>query len=147
MEIRFAQKKDLESIVSLCKAHAEYEKADFVKANKVGLLSKYLFDNSNELKCLVVDKESKLVGYATYFKQFSTWDACYYVYLDCLFLKEEVRGQGIGKRIMQNIKEFAKLEACSIIQWQTPTFNTKAINFYQKIGAESKSKERFIWEV
>lgn len=147
MEIRFAQKRDLEAIVSLCKAHAEYERADFVEANKVDLLSKYLFDNSDELKCLVVDKESKLVGYATYFKQFSTWDACYYIYLDCLFLQEEVRGQGIGKQIMERIKEFAKSEACSIIQWQTPIFNTKAIDFYQKIGAQSKSKERFIWKV
>lgn len=44
---------------------------------------------------------------------------------------------------MEKIKEYAKAENCTIIQWQTPSFNKKAIDFYRKIGGISKSKERF----
>jgi len=147
MEIRLAQKKDLKAVIELCKAHARYEKANFVEQNKIEFLSKYFIENTNDLKCLVVDVNNEILGYATYFKQFSTWDASYYVYLDCLFLKDKVRGSGIGNQIMEHIKKYAKSENCRIIQWQTPNFNSKAINFYQKLGAKYKSKERFTWEI
>ncbi|MEO1715245.1 MAG: GNAT family N-acetyltransferase, partial [Bacteroidota bacterium] len=77
---------------------------------------------------------------------FSTWDAEYYVYLDCLYLEPQTRGQGIGTQIMEEVKAFARAEDCSVIQWQTPDFNEKAIRFYQKIGGVSKAKERFFLE-
>jgi GNAT superfamily N-acetyltransferase len=92
---------------------------------------------------LVVEKENTLIGYATFMKQFSTWDADFYIYLDCLYLKETSRGKGLGKIIMEMIKEYSKVENCTHIQWQTPNFNKKAIQFYLKIGATAKTKERF----
>jgi len=57
---------------------------------------------------LVVEQESLIVGYATFMKQFSTWDTDFYIYLDCLFLKENTRGNGLGGLIMEKIKEYAK---------------------------------------
>ncbi|MEE9361106.1 MAG: GNAT family N-acetyltransferase [Cellulophaga sp.] len=143
MEIRFVQKKDLSQIIELCKEHADYEKADYERKNKSEVLSNFIFGKNPSLKCLVVEHENIIVGYATFMKQFSTWDAEYYIYLDCLFMKETTRGKGLGRLIMERIKEYAKTESCSVIQWQTPDFNKKAIDFYRKIGAISKSKERF----
>ncbi len=145
MKVRAVQKKDVRAIVELIKRHAQYEKGIFKAENKEALLTKHFFKKLSPVKCLVVEVEAQVVGYATFSKQFSTWDADYYVYLDCLFLKEEVRGGGVGKQIMEHIKAYAKSEYCSIVQWQTPIFNEKGINFYKKIGAEAKTKERFRW--
>lgn len=147
MEIRFAEKKDLKAIIALCKAHAAYEKATFSGENKLELLENHLFSDESDLKCLVVEDCNEIVGYATFFKQFSTWEASYYLYLDCLFLNEQQRGKGVGKKLMELIKDYAISQACSIIQWQTPNFNEKAIQFYNSIGVKSKSKERFTWKV
>ena len=147
MEVRFVKKKDVKQIVKLCELHANYEKSIFDSTNKEDLLLKHLFDCSDNLKCLVVENDNQIVGYTTFMKQFSTWDANYYIYLDCLFFKEEVRGKGMGTKLMEKIKEYAKSENCEIIQWQTPDFNDKAIAFYLKLGAESKTKERFYWSV
>ncbi len=147
MKIRFAVEKDLKQIIELCRLHAAFEQVNFEDNDKEGLLSKYLFKEDSCIQCLVVEEEKELVGYATFFKQFSTWNANYYVYLDCLFLKEDTRGKGIGFRIMEEIKAYAKAQDCKMIQWQTPNFNTNAINFYKKIGAEAKNKERFFWDV
>ena len=36
---------------------------------------------------------------------------------------------------------------CSHIQWQTPEFNKRAIKFYDRIGAQSKSKMRYFLDV
>ena len=44
---------------------------------------------------------------------------------------------------MEKVIEYSKTQDCDLIQWQTPDFNEKAIEFYNRIGGKSKSKERF----
>lgn len=146
MVIRFAEKKDFEAIKKLIKAHAKFEKASALSDNNIEKLSNYIF-STDVLKCLVVELNEEIVGYATFMKQFSTWDANYYIYLDCLYLNEKTRGKGIGTKIMDKIKTYAKSINCSEIQWQTPDFNKEAIDFYKKLGADSKTKKRFIWKI
>ena len=97
--------------------------------------------------CLLVESHQHIVGYATFIKQFSTWDAAFYLYLDCLYFESEARGLGLGKQVMQYLMTFAKAQNCSRIEWQTPDFNQPAIRFYQKLGAVPKTKERFTWLV
>jgi len=89
--IRFAQKKDLREIIHLCGLHANFEQADYNPKQKKGQLNNYLFLDPPSLYCLVVEKDKELIGYATYMKQFSTWDANFYVYMDCLFLTENFK--------------------------------------------------------
>lgn len=108
MEIRFAENRDLPKNIDLCCQHAEYENAAYDKKNKKELLFNAIFGELPVLKCFVVDKESKIVGYVTYMRQFSTWDADFYIYIDCLFLTEETRGKGLGTALMDKIKEYAK---------------------------------------
>lgn len=147
IELRFAQEEDLPQIIDLCKAHAAYENASYDQQNKSERLSSYLLGPDPGLKCLVVAQQNILVGYATFMRQFSTWDADWYIYLDCLYLKENARGRGLGKLIMEKISAYALTQNCKMIQWQTPAFNKKAIQFYENIGAVSKAKERFFWVV
>lgn len=96
MKIRFAQRKDVSQIIELCKEHADYEKVDYEGENKSVLLSNFLFKKNPSLKCLIVKHENIIIGYATFIKQFSTFDTDFYIYLDCLFLKNKNRGKGIG---------------------------------------------------
>ena len=143
VEIRFAQKDDIKSIVDLCKLHAEFEKSSYDPEGKDVKLSDALFRSEPHVYCLVALVNEKIVGYASYMKQFSTWDANQYIYMDCLFLRSEARGMGIGEKLVDRIKTEGLSFACNAIQWQTPNFNTRAMKFYSRIGAISKSKERF----
>ena len=146
MIIRIAEKRDFEVIKKLVKAHATFEKASALSNDNLDRLSNYIF-STDVVKCLVVELNNEIVGYATFMKQFSTWDANYYIYLDCLYLSEKTRGKGLGTQIMNKIKTYAKSINCSEIQWQTPDFNKEAIDFYKKLGADSKTKERFNWKI
>jgi|TARA_R100000789_G_C3012925_1_gene151780 GNAT superfamily N-acetyltransferase len=146
MTIRIAEKIDFEAIKKLVKAHAKFEKVSALSDNNLDKLSNYIF-STDVVKCLVVELNNEIIGYATFMKQFSTWDANYYLYLDCLYLSEKTRGKGIGAQIMNKIKVYAKSINCSEIQWQTPDFNKEAIDFYKKLGADSKTKERFNWKI
>ncbi len=145
MLIRRAEERDIDQLLVLCALHAAYEKSEYDSSGKRGKLFRQLFEIS-DLQCLVVENKKELIGYATFIKQFSTWDADHYIYLDCLYLKEELRGQGIGTKLMELVKAYAEKEGCFQVQWQTPDFNRNAIKFYKKMGALSKSKERFFWE-
>lgn len=141
--IRRAQANDIEQIIELCRAHAAYEQAEYKVANKAETLSESLFANPPDLYCLVVEMKATIVGYATFMRQFSTWDAGYYLYLDCLYLVEPVRGLGLGKKLMTEVQKEANRLSCIRIEWQTPSFNAQAIQFYKRLGAVSKNKERF----
>ncbi|MFL1895206.1 N-acetyltransferase family protein [Aquimarina sp. 2-A2] len=142
-QIRFIKKVDLKNLVELCKQHADFEKTEYNSTNKEELLSKNLFSDEPSLFCLVVEHKDEIIGYATYMKQFSTWDSEFYIYMDCLFLNEKSRGFGLGEDLIERIKIEGKKLKCNHIQWQTPDFNKRAIKFYNRIGASSKTKARY----
>lgn len=144
--LRFIEEKELNVLTDLIKEHRAFEKAEVDLSPSKTNLAQHLFSEQPALFCLVAEKDHQIVGYASYMKQFSTWDAEFYLYLDCLYLREEARGQGLGQIMMQRLKVEAQNLNCKWLQWQTPVFNANAINFYKKLGARSLSKERFFLE-
>lgn len=145
--VRFAEPQDIHIIVELCSLHAEYERADYSSVGKVEALKSFLFSDLPTAYCLLAELNGEVIGYATYAPQFSTWDANFYIYMDCLFLREVARGNGIGELLIDRIKKEARKLNCALIQWQTPDFNERAIKFYRRIGATQKAKERFFLTV
>ena len=145
--IRKAVINDLDDIIQLCGEHAEYEKAEYNPINKKEKLGKHLFKENPSAYCLVVEVGNKLMGFATFSFEFSTWNAAFYLHMDCLFLRPSLRGLSIGAELVKTIKDFAIKYDCSLIQWQTPVFNERAINFYNKLGVNSKDKLRFYLDV
>jgi len=141
--IRRAIDKDRAPLLLMMKEHAMYEgqRLEFSMHQKLTQLENL------PVTIFVVTINDNLVGYMSVIKQFSTWDMDWYLYLDCLYLKEETRGQGMGFKLMQKLKNFAKENEIHTIQWQTPKDNFSAIEFYQKLGAINKEKERFFWPV
>ncbi|SHG67930.1 GNAT family N-acetyltransferase [Flagellimonas flava] len=143
INIRPAKPEDIEGIIPLCAAHAAYEKCPYQSSGKKEGLITAIFQHPKKMHCLVVECDKILIGYATYMEQFSTWDASPYLYLDCIFLKEYARGLGIGEKLLKRIQDEGQRMGCLEMQWQTPVFNTRAVQFYERLGAKRKSKLRF----
>ncbi|UUF15439.1 MULTISPECIES: GNAT family N-acetyltransferase [Flavobacterium] len=141
--IRNCEVADLPKLVILCQKHAEFEKADFSPEGKQEKLKEAIFSKNPKLFCLVVAVKETIVGYVSYTFDYSTWDAATFMYMDCLFLEEEARSFGIGEVLIEKLKEIGTKNNCINIQWQTPEFNTRAIKFYNRIGAKGKNKVRF----
>jgi ribosomal protein S18 acetylase RimI-like enzyme len=142
--IRFAEAKDQESILVLMKNHAHFEGHEFVVSKQHQQLNSL---ETLPITIFVVESNNKLYGYMSVIKQFSTWDMDWYLYLDCLYLNEETRGQGVGHQLMKKLKLFAQKNSINTIQWQTPHDNFPAITFYKKLNAVNKNKQRFFWSV
>ncbi len=146
MIVRSLENKDIKMFVDMCESHAIYEKASFSKIDKEEKFDK-LLENTSNWQVFVVEVGRQLIGYCSLVKQFSTWEAGYYMYLDCLFVKEEYRGRKVGALLMDRAKDYVIENDCSELQWQTPECNKGAIRFYDRLGAISKTKERFSWGV
>ena len=55
-------------------------------------------------------------------------------YIDCFAVDERCRRQGVGSRLMEHIREFAKENACTSVQLGVSGFNKSAHEFYHAIG-------------
>ncbi len=145
--IRAATVKDIEEIIQLCAEHAEYEKAEYSSTGKAEKLLPLLFGDAPRAFCLIAEADNNIVGYVTFMDEFSTWDADYYVHMDCLFIRASYRGFGLGERLVREVARYARQMGRQVIQWQTPHFNERALSFYHRIGATSKAKFRmFLYE-
>lgn len=141
--IRAVSPGDIETLIELCAEHAAYEDALYDPRDKRERLSFAFFSASPRLYGWVVERHGKLVGYATATQEFSTWDAAVFLHMDCLYLREEIRGSGLGRLLLVEIARQALKLGCVNVQWQTPRDNTRALSFYQRLGAEGKQKVRF----
>lgn len=147
VSIRYARKEDIHEIINLCKLHAEHECSEYDANGKAELLTSAMFCEDQQLFCIVAVADHRLVGYATYLIQYATWSASHYLYMDCLYLIENIRGYGVGEKMMNIIRNEAIRLGYNEVQWQTPETNENAIKFYERIGAYRKRKERFFWEM
>lgn len=144
-KIRKAEPGDIKEIIKLCAEHAGFEQAVYAAGGKAEKLSAFLFTDTPRIFCLLAENETgEILGYATFTPEFSTWDAAFYVHLDCLFLRPPARNFGIGERFIREIARFAQEQNCRQIQWQTPSFNKRGLKFYERLGAISKEKIRFV---
>lgn len=142
--IRWARPSDLEQIVELCAEHAIFERAAYSREGKAELLARHLFAPQPRAWCLVADAPSGgLAGYATFTREFSTWDAAEFVHVDCLYLRAGARNRQLGWLFGKRIASETLALGIDAMQFQTPPFNESAIRIYAAMGAHRKDKVRF----
>ncbi len=147
MHIRKIKPDDIPLLIRLCELHARYEKAEFTGEGKEEPLTQAIFSADPKIFGWVVAQDKVLYGYLSASSEFSTWDADFFIHMDCLYLKPEIRGKGFGFQLMTVLKEFAREKDCPLIQWQTPVDNEQGIVFYNNLGASWKAKRRYYLSV
>ncbi|KXJ55016.1 MAG: GCN5 family acetyltransferase [Thalassospira sp. Nap_22] len=141
--IRPVQPGDLDALINLIADHAAYERATVDRENLRSALPKHIFGDAAWTLILVADRAGDLIGYLSAAREFSTWNAADYLYMDCLYLAPTCRGDGIGGMLMKAAARYAADHDLGWMEWQTPDWNTGAIRFYERLGAVAKSKFRF----
>ncbi len=143
IELRSIEVGDLEELVELCAEHAAYERGEYSAEGKREALAAHLFGPSPRVQGLVAAAPQGLVGYATWSREFSTWGACEFLHMDCLFFKPAWRGRGLGARMLHALAEICVAEGLSHMEWQSPLWNEQALRFYRRQGASGSEKVRF----
>lgn len=92
------------------------------------------FDAAEPVHALVAEREGAVVGLVHYLYHRSTTrlrDVCY---LQDLFTAPELRGRGIGRRLIQGVYEAARAAGCSRVYWQTHVSNQPGRALYDKLA-------------
>jgi GNAT superfamily N-acetyltransferase len=133
--IRSATPVDVPIIANLILALAEYEKLLDQVVLDEARLHEHLFGPRPYAECLIAEHESKPVGFALYFFNYSTFLANPGIYLEDLFVLPENRGEGHGKALLKGVAARAVEEGCGRLEWSVLNWNKPAIDFYESLGA------------
>ena len=134
-EIRQADLDDLPVILELIKALAEYEHLSGEVVATEELLEVTLFGlNSTAEVQLAFDKKQTL-GFALYFRTFSTFLGRPGIYLEDLYVRESARGKGVGKALLRRTAQRTREIGGGRLEWSVLNWNEPSIKFYQKMGA------------
>jgi GNAT superfamily N-acetyltransferase len=98
---------------------------------------KRFFEASEPMHALVAEQGGELVGLAHYLYHRSTTAIQPICYLQDLFTKEGARGQGVGRALIAEVYEQAKLAGSSRVYWQTHETNQTAMLLYDRIAERS----------
>jgi GNAT superfamily N-acetyltransferase len=143
VRIRPIERPDVGALVELCREHAQYECAPYDPHGKQEQLTAALFGDAPVVVAWVAETDAGIIGYATATIEFSTWSCQKYAHMDCLFVRDGMRGQRVGARLLDQVLEYARCAGLHHAQWQTPNWNEDAARFYIKAGAIPAEKLRF----
>ena len=134
MTFRFAAPEDCGLILDFIRQLEVYEKmADQVVADEV-LLREWIFDHG-KAEVLFVMEDSREVGFALFFHNFSTFLGLAGLYLEDLFVLPEYRGRGYGKALLRKLGVIAVERGCGRLEWSCLDWNRPSIDFYRSLGA------------
>jgi GNAT superfamily N-acetyltransferase len=143
--IEKVEAKTFNDFLNLIDKLAEYEKlAPPNEDAKKRLREDYLCDKP-KYQAFVGKLGQKYVSYVIFFYTYSSFLALPSLFLEDIFVLEEYRRLGVGKKMFDFVKESAKRETCSRIEFTVLKWNKSAQNFYEKNRA--KRLEWFLYRL
>jgi GNAT superfamily N-acetyltransferase len=135
MLIRFATPRDVPAIVGLISDLADYEQLAHETVARDQDIHDALFTENPHVFCHVAESDGKVVGLALWFLNFSTFHGSSGLYLEDLYVREDLRGQGIGTALMSELAQLCVARGYTRFQWWVLDWNNPSIEFYKSIGA------------
>ena len=138
LKIRQATLNDLEILLEFEQLLIDYERniTSHIKDGHVNYYDIESFIKKSDSVVIVAETNGEIIGsgYALIStnKTYKTPDK--YVYLGFMYVKEEHRGKGVNKRIMNELIEWGKKNGHNIFKLDVYSNNFSAINAYQKAG-------------
>ena len=134
MNFRFAQKEDAEKILFFIRQLAIYEKMENEVVATKELLEEWIFEKK-KAEVIFALEDSKEVGFALFFHNFSTFLGRSGIYLEDLFVLPEYRGKGCGKGLLKELAKIAVERGCGRLEWCCLDWNKPSIEFYLSLNA------------
>jgi GNAT superfamily N-acetyltransferase len=133
--IRPATPHDVPTIARLIRALAEYERLTNTVILDEIKLRDHLFGPRPFAEVLLAEDEGRVVGFALFFHNYSTFRGQPGLYLEDLFVERGLRGKGYGRALLLALAQLAVERGCGRLEWAVLNWNEPALGFYRKLGA------------
>lgn len=135
LKIRPATPSDTPALFHLLQGKAQFDKKLDTLTGTPEALQAHLFSKPSYIEAILAESESKVVGFATFFHNYSTFLTKPGLYIDDLFILPQHRRQGLGKAMFSYLAQTAIKRDCGRLEWLVAVWNENAIAFYQHLGA------------
>lgn len=134
--VRPARAGDENTLFSLIRALARFEKLEHTLTGDAERLREHLFGPAPVIEALLAETDGgEALGFALFFGNYSTFLTRPGVYLEDLFVIEEARGRGVGRALLREVARIALERGAGRLEWTVLDWNAKAISFYEDMGA------------
>ncbi len=135
--IRPVQAGDHDSWRRLWTAYLEYYETSVSEEVYKTSFQRLLSGDPGEFKGLVAAIDGKLVGLVHYVYHRSMWTVENTCYLMDLYSDPSIRGQGVGRALIEAVHEAAKLDGATTTYWMTQEYNYKGRMLYDRVATKT----------
>lgn len=137
--IRDAKPGDETGVAELILALAVYEKmAERCQATPA-LMREALFGPEPSCECVLAELDTgRIAGFALFHATFSTFLAKPGLWLEDIFVHDDLRGLGIGKALIAHGAKLCMARGYPRYEWCVLDWNAPSIAFYESLGAFEK---------
>jgi len=132
-----AEHSDSGLILDFIRLLAQYEKLENEVVATEEQIEKTIFSGLSTVEVFFGFEDETPVSFMLFFQNYSTFLAKPGIFLEDLYVKEEYRGKGYGKKMLQFLAALAVERDCGRLEWAVLDWNKPAIDFYKSIGAKS----------
>jgi GNAT superfamily N-acetyltransferase len=133
-----ASEDDVPVILNFIRQLAEYEKLSHLVVATEANIHEHVFGPHSVAEVLLAYWNGQAVGFALYFRNFSTFLGQPGIYLEDLFVEPDFRGKGIGKALLIRLAQVAIERGYGRLDWSVLDWNAPSIEFYRRLGAVSQ---------
>jgi GNAT superfamily N-acetyltransferase len=136
LNIRPATREDVPALLTFIRELATYEKKLHKCLTTEDDLLRDGFGPEPRFRSLIAEWDGEAAGYAVFFYFYSTFQGRPALFLEDLYVPDQFRGKGIGKALLAAVAKLAIEEKCFGMRWEVLDWNTPAIEFYKRLGAD-----------
>ena len=133
--IRRVRESDVSAVVKLVHELADYERLPHECRLTDEQLHAALFAEAPALFGHVAEVDGEIAGFALWFLNFSTWRGVHGIYLEDLYVRQDLRGGGIGKALLTALARECVERGYQRLEWSVLDWNEPSIGFYKSLGA------------
>lgn len=136
--IRTATPADVPEIHAMVRELADYERAlEEARATEQQLHDALFGAHPAAFAHVAQDADGRVVGFALWFRNFSTWNGTHGIYLEDLYVRPEARGGGHGKALLAELARLCVERGYGRLEWSVLDWNAPSIAFYRALGAKA----------
>lgn len=140
--LRIAEIKDKADWIRLNREFMDFEiqdnnlwnNIDKTENEELGEVFEEALKNPENIVIFMIEKDGKNIGFANVIKIFSVWSEGFALAIDDLYISDEYQRHGYGRKVMEEIEDYARRNSFKRLQFQSEETNPGAKTFYQKIG-------------
>jgi GNAT superfamily N-acetyltransferase len=136
VEIAPVAVEEFEELLPLIAAYQRFYKVEAIDEERNRTFFRRFLGPSEDGLLLGARSDGRLVGYACLYWHFSSLEACESVLMNDLYVDESVRGQGVGRALIEATAAVAREREAPFVEWSTAPDNKTAQRLYDSTGAE-----------